>query len=88
VRQSGTVGSDETVLRSTLPAARPTTGPSSERGPGDETPGRSHAGAAADRSGDALLALRSADDSDEGWGGPAGRDDNDDRLARDRPPHW
>ncbi|MNT75153.1 hypothetical protein D3C72_2140260 [compost metagenome] len=29
---------------------------------------------------------RSADDSDRGWGD--GADTNDDRLARDRPPHW
>jgi len=77
VRQSGTVGSDEAVLRATLPAARPTSEPVA----GASVP-------VADRSGDPLAALRSADDSDGGWGGPAGRDDNDDRLARDRPPHW
>ncbi len=77
MRQSGTVGSDEAVLRATLPAARPTSEPVT----GTSAP-------VADRSGDPLAALRSADDSDEGWGGPVGRDDNDDRLARDRPPHW
>lgn len=82
VRLSDTVGTDESVLRTTLPAATPDAS-SASRPP-----------AAAD-SPDVVLARlleragdlgRSADDSGAGWGD--GTDSNDDRLARDRPPHW
>jgi hypothetical protein len=38
---------------------------------------------------DPVLPDRSADDRDIGWGpAGAGDDDNDDRLERERPPHW
>jgi hypothetical protein len=86
VRLSGTVGSDESVLRSTVPAApqaeRVVPPPAAEpvdRSPADRSP--------ADRSSDALLAVRSADDGDDGWGDRASRE-NDDRLRQDKPPHW
>ncbi|WP_444662982.1 hypothetical protein ACT17Q_13370 [Cellulomonas sp. CW35] len=85
VRPPGTVGTDESVLRSTLPAApaattAPAVSPAASPGAGPRS------GGAGDRSGDALLALRSADDSDVGWG--EGADANDERLRRDKPPHW
>ena len=76
VRLSGTVGTDESVLRSTVPAA-----PQPERA---VTPSPA---AGADRSSDALLAVRSTDDGDEGWGDRPSRE-NDDRLQQDKPPHW
>lgn len=36
------------------------------------------------------LSDRSADDTDTGWGddSPAGLDDDLERYAEDRPPHW
>ncbi|WP_448631403.1 hypothetical protein [Cellulomonas soli] len=92
VRLSDTVGSDESVLRSTLPAA----GAGGSAGP---RPAGGAASAAAPLASpdapDVVLARlleragdlgRSADDSSAGWGD--GADTNDDRLARDRPPHW
>ncbi|MBT0992945.1 hypothetical protein KIN34_01395 [Cellulomonas sp. DKR-3] len=79
VRQPGTVGTDESVLRTTLPAAA-----QPERAGGVPAPA-----ATVDRSSDALLAVRSADDSDEGWGGSSGMSrENDERLRQDKPPHW
>lgn len=102
VRLSDTVGTDESVLRSTLPAAP---APQAERLPktDNSTGGASRPSSATDgrasttggRGSAAALARllerdtdlgRSADDSDRGWGD--GADTNDDRLARDRPPHW
>lgn len=80
MRQPGTVGTDESVLRTTLPAVpapEPVVPPAPPSPP---------AGGPRDRSGDALLAVRSADDSDVGWGD--GSDANDERLRRDKPPHW
>ncbi len=82
VRAPGTVGTDDAVLRSTLPAVQPRRAQPSD---GRAAPGRAGA-RVPDRSSDALLAARSADDSDVGWGG--GGDDNDDRLRLDKPPHW
>ncbi|CAM5789877.1 putative protein OS=Cellulomonas persica OX=76861 GN=CPE01_28480 PE=4 SV=1 [Cellulomonas persica] len=79
MRAPGTVGTDDSLLRSTLPAAPPS---SNGTATSDPCPGSR----IADRSTDALLAARSADDSDVGWG--EGRDDNDDRLRLDKPPHW
>lgn len=75
MRPAGTVGGDEANLRSSFPA------PSSDdaltwgrraAGEARATPGRIH---------------RAPDDEDVGWGAPVS-DSNDDRLARDRPPHW
>jgi hypothetical protein len=36
---------------------------------------------------DPVVAIRSADDSDVGWG-DRDRASNDDRLHQDKPPHW
>jgi len=36
---------------------------------------------------DPVVATRSADDSDVGWGERDGGS-NDDRLSQDKPPHW
>lgn len=94
VRAPGTVGTDDALLRSTLPAlgdgAAPETG--SPAGAGD-APSTREAGAPAPAApgapattGDAALLNRSADDSDVGWGERA--DSNDDRLRQDKPPHW
>ncbi|GAA3796463.1 hypothetical protein [Cellulomonas soli] len=111
VRLSDTVGSDESVLRSTLPAYR-TSGaaPDADQDPGVPTVGELDAQsgtadpapatlggdepAVGDASAASLARLldragdlsRSADDGDQGWGDGAGT--NDERLARDRPPHW
>ncbi len=35
-----------------------------------------------------VLPEQSRDDTDIGWGEDAGRDDDDEPLLRDRPPHW
>jgi len=80
VRRAGTVGTDDDLLVSTLPAM-----------PGQRPDGRAP-GAGVDRRAQVVapderaVPLRSLDDGDVGWGG--GPDTNDDRLARDRPPHW
>lgn len=93
VRTAGTVGTDESVLRTTVPAA--TSAPSArataaQRGPersGDVDAGRvstdGHRAAGLDGP---AVPFRSRDDSDVGWGDAT--DSNDDRLRRDRPPHW
>ena len=75
VRPAGTVGGDEANLRSSLPA------PSSDDAVtwGRPVDGEAHAAAGRVR--------RAPDDEDVGWGAP-GSDSNDDRLTRDRPPHW
>ncbi len=41
----------------------------------------------ADRGSEPVLPVRSADDTDVGWGERAEQDD-DERFRRDRPPHW
>ena len=80
MRRAGTVGTDDDLLVSTLPAM---TG----QRPDGQAPG-----AGGDRRvpvvapDERAIPLRSLDDGDVGWGG--GADTNDDRLARDRPPHW
>ena len=73
VRHAGTVGGDDANLVSTHPAL-----------PTDDAP----APAATTPSGpDPVVPVRSADDSDVGWGDrEAGS--NDDRLSQDKPPHW
>jgi hypothetical protein len=35
-----------------------------------------------------VLPERSRDETDVGWGADASRDDDDEQLLRDRPPHW
>lgn len=114
VRRAGTVGTDESVLRSTHPAA-----PADERAKA-ATPAKAATSASAatpakaatpasaatpakavtsanaatsakaatpaGTSDDPVVALRALDDTDVGWGHDP--DSNDDRLHRDRPPHW
>lgn len=132
VRPSGTVGTDESVLRSVLPAADGADGagaagrPSSTDdaggagAPGAGTPGagtrgtdpshgrtaatgargtapsarrparaprRAVGGTPAAASDDLWRTTRSADDSDQGWGRPEPTS-NDERLLREKPPHW
>jgi hypothetical protein len=129
VRQSGTVGTDDSVLLTTLPAfpsalagdpaaapgdpaaapgdaaarpgpgdaaARPAPGDAAARpGPGDSAggpgvrgvPDVSVAPAGGGDSGDLWRATRSADDSDRGWGREE-PSSNDERLRREKPPHW
>ncbi len=77
VRQAGTVGGDDAVLVSTLPAL-----PDIDAA----LPAQVAAPAPAPAP-DPVVALRSADDSDLGWGEREGGS-NDDRLSRDKPPHW
>ncbi|AEI11080.1 hypothetical protein [Cellulomonas gilvus] len=77
VRPAGTVGNDDAVLLSTHAAAVPPPGAPPAAPPAPSAPPTS----------DPLLGLRSADDTDTGWG-ERGTDDNDARLHRDRPPHW
>ena len=91
IRRAGTVGGDDANLVSTHPVIRVETprddarrdavaggGPASGRA-GDDRPSSIQA--------EPVIATRSADDSDVGWGDrEAGS--NDDRLHQDRPPHW
>ena len=73
VRHAGTVGGDDANLVSTHPAPEPavSAAPSRPAAPAPEP----------------VVARRSADDSDVGWGDrEAGS--NDDRLSQDKPPHW
>ncbi|GIG19732.1 hypothetical protein Cch01nite_04560 [Cellulomonas chitinilytica] len=103
VRRAGTVGTDDTILVSTLPAF-PTDAPrtpaqaSTPHAPAPRASAAAgsaaHAAAAHAPAAqapastpDPAVALRSADDSDVGWGGGS-IDSNDDRLHRDKPPHW
>jgi hypothetical protein len=73
VRPAGTVGGDDALLVSTHPAVTP-------RVPHSPAP------PAAPRA-EPVVASRSLDDSDVGWGDrEAGS--NDDRLSQDKPPHW
>ncbi|MCC2322652.1 hypothetical protein [Cellulomonas xiejunii] len=124
VRQSGTVGTDDSVLLATLPAFPPAPAGGAVVGPGarDATvrpvsgeaadgPGLGAVtegavpGAATERPGpggvpdvstasgrlgdvdDLWRATRSADDSDRGWGREESSS-NDERLRREKPPHW
>ncbi|MGN8244901.1 hypothetical protein ACTHAM_002012 [Cellulomonas soli] len=82
VRLSDTVGADESVLRATLPAPAPAAASVSRSPAASDSPDLVLA-RLLERAGDLD---RSADDSGAGWG--EGTDTNDDRLARDRPPHW
>lgn len=75
VRPAGTVGGDEANLRTALPVSPPD----------DLTWGRPTPGG--DPSGAGAPVRRAPDDEDVGWGAPV-VDSNDDRLSRDRPPHW
>lgn len=77
VRAPGTVGHDESVLRTVVPAAPATPAPSTVA-PTAQPPALDD---------DRALPVRSLDDGDVGWGESAA-DSNDDRLRRDVPPHW
>lgn len=88
VRAPGTVGSDESVLRSTVPAVAPTGEPSTSADAPPSPAADRRTGATPSTAADDLWrTTRSADDSDHGWGREdAGPDD--DRLRREKPPHW
>ncbi|MCL2463539.1 MAG: hypothetical protein FWF28_00505 [Micrococcales bacterium] len=76
VRPAGSVGGDESNLRSSCVA------------PSDEVR-QASSFAVSLGSGPArpTSVRRAPDDEDVGWGAPVA-DSNDDRLRRDRPPHW
>lgn len=101
MRPAGTVGGDETWLRSSVPAAvpnpaaalDPVTGEAPVRDP-VSVPATQQASTTTASAPTApapvhepVVARRSLDDSDLGWGDRAD-DSNDDRLQRNRPPHW
>ena len=67
------MGTDDAILRSTH-AAAPT--PASQGVPSDR----------GETAAEPALPIRSLDDSDIGWG--ESTDANDERLRRDKPPHW
>jgi len=79
VRPAGTVGGDDRVLRSSLPAP----GAQSTQDAQDAQDVRTSPPAPPA----AATPARAPDDLDVGWG-PAVDDSNDDRLTREKPPHW
>jgi hypothetical protein len=83
VRAPGPVGQDNRALLSRLPAL-PHDPPSPQ--PAAAEGGAARAGAGGRPEPEPPVAFRSKDDSDVGWGREA--DSNDDRLRRDKPPHW
>ena len=100
MRHAGTVGDDDAHLVSTHPALgveTPGVEPPRDDAPRDaDADAEAGDGAASGRAVDdrpssiqsePVIATRSADDSDVGWGDrEAGS--NDDRLHQDKPPHW
>ncbi len=76
VRPAGTVGGDEANLRSSFPAAG-----------NDEPPPPAPQAGEPTAPGVPGSARRAPDDEDVGWGARVD-DSNDDRLTRERPPHW
>lgn len=94
VRPSGTVGTDESVLHAHLPALPSATRAVREGAaaahraptdaPGADVPDAPEPGVTVD---DLWRATRSADDSDRGWGREESSS-NDERLRREKPPHW
>ncbi|GIG38710.1 hypothetical protein [Cellulomonas phragmiteti] len=92
VRPAGTVGTGEAVLETRMPApvAPAPVASATGAGPAPRTDGTSTAdpaGAPAPDLPDLWRATRSADDSDRGWGREE-TSSNDERLLRDKPPHW
>lgn len=77
VRPAGTVGTSDDVLLSRLPAPEEEVPSSSGPRPGAPPETADPA--------DPAVARRSRDDSDVGWGE---RPEDDDRITRERPPHW
>jgi len=101
VRPAGTVGGDDGVLRSSLPApglqdehdARGAQNASDAQNPPDAE-NAPDAGPAAPPPSASPVAppaaappARAPDDLDVGWGA-AVDDSNDERLTREKPPHW
>jgi hypothetical protein len=89
VRRSGTVGTDEGVLRSVLPAPEPAQPPVSGAGSPADRPatGTERGARRVAPATDPAVERRSLDDQDLGWGDWSA-DSNDDRLRLDKPPHW
>ncbi len=85
MRRPGPVGPEDAPLVSRLPAWTPPVAETPEESAaGTPGPHRDPGGRTAREDG---ALPRSPDDSDEGWGG--GRDPGDEeRLTRERPPHW
>jgi hypothetical protein len=83
VRQAGTVGTDDSILVSSHPAVPVADVPDPTRADANQ-PDANQPNAAGVR--EPALPVRSADDTDVGWGEAS--DANDDRLRRDKPPHW
>ncbi|MDM7855526.1 hypothetical protein [Cellulomonas alba] len=78
VRAPGPVGGDSRALLSRLPAlprGQASTADAQDAAPSPSTEP------------EPPVAFRSKDDSDVGWGSRSD-DSNDDRLERDKPPHW
>jgi hypothetical protein len=98
VRQAGTVGTDDSILVSSHPAVPVADVPDPTRAdanqpdanqpdanqPDANQPDANQPDAAGVR--EPAIPVRSADDTDVGWGEAS--DANDDRLRRDKPPHW
>lgn len=78
MRAPGPVGRDTRALLSRLPAL-----------PREQvsTPDPQDAAPSSRTDAEPPVAFRSKDDSDVGWGSRS-EDSNDDRLERDKPPHW
>ena len=55
--------------------------------PPDEAPKQSARVSPPDPRDEPVLPTQSREDTDVGWGEPPGPDD-DERLSRERPPHW
>jgi hypothetical protein len=83
VRQAGTVGTDDSILVSSHPAVPVADVPDPTRADANQ-PDANQPNAAGVR--EPAIPVRSADDTDVGWGEVS--DANDDRLRRDKPPHW
>jgi hypothetical protein len=56
--------------------------------PGPDDPGGKPAPSVRSPADKPALPVRSRDDSDVGWGERPEPDDDDERLYRERPPHW
>jgi hypothetical protein len=56
--------------------------------PGPDDPGRKPALTVRSPADKPAVPVRSRDDSDVGWGERPEPDDDDERLNRERPPHW
>ena len=91
VRHAGTVGGDDANLVSTHPAPPADPSHGEARRDAAVVPGRASSGRPADdpvvTTAEPVIGMRSADDSDVGWGDRQ-TGSNDDRLHEDKPPHW